>query len=574
MTGRTLSVVENGDGEAAREIPGAQALRRGLSLLDIVAESDKPLRFVEIAEQSGLSKPTAHRMLATLVEAGLLRIDERDQTYRLGFRLFRMAHRVWNEFDLRGAASPELARLADLTGEAVRLAVLDDTSVLYIDQRDSAQAVRLGLGVGARVAAHASGAGKAIVAHLDPQHRQTLVTRLSLERFTPNTIVDPVEFARELELTKGRGYAVSFGEQHADISSVAAPIFDHRAIAIGAIAIVGPSYRMGVDRLHALGRDAIEAARRVSGNVGQLAMSISINPRPLGPARDDLRCAVPSSCFLGEGPVWSAADKRLLFVDILAPSVILADPESGQFVSKPMPELIGAAVPRARGGFLAATQNGFKTFDWSSDTLTPIAHPEAGKPGNRFNDGKCDRRGRFWAGTLAITTAPGEGALYRLDADGKVATMGKGIHISNGLGWSPDDRRFYFTDSGARRIYVYDFDLDGGEIANRRVFVQLPENAGIPDGLTVDAEGFVWSAHWDGWCVTRYDPDGKVDRVVTLPVPRPTSCCFGGPDLSTLYITTARIRMSQRQLAEAPLSGGVFALRAGVRGQADTPFAG
>lgn len=104
--------------------------------------------------------------------------------------------------------------------------------------------------------------------------------------------------------------------------------------------------------------------------------------------------------------------------------------------------------------------------------------------------------------------------------------------------------------------------------------MQLPENAGSPDGLTVDAEGFVWSAHWDGWCVTRYDPDGKVDRVVTLPVPRPTSCCFGGPDLSTLYITTARIRMSQRQLAEAPLSGGVFALRAGVRGQADTPFAG
>jgi sugar lactone lactonase YvrE len=132
----------------------------------------------------------------------------------------------------------------------------------------------------------------------------------------------------------------------------------------------------------------------------------------------------------------------------------------------------------------------------------------------------------------------------------------------------------YFTDSGVKRIYVYDFDLESGEIANRRVFVQLPDGAGLPDGLAVDEEGFVWSAHWDGWCVTRYDPGGKIDRVVSVPVPRPTSCCFGGPDLSTLFVTSARIRLSARQLADAPLSGGVFALNAGVRGQLDTAFAG
>jgi sugar lactone lactonase YvrE/DNA-binding IclR family transcriptional regulator len=574
MSTRSLSVVEAEGGDAIREIPGAQALRRGLSLLDIVADSDRPLRYVDIVERSGLSKPTAHRMLATLVEAGLLRVDERDLTYRLGVRLFRMAHRVWSEFDLRGAAAPELARLADTTDEAARLAVLDGAFVLYIDQRDTAQPVRLSMGVGARVAAHASGAGKAILAHLDPQHRQMLTGRLALERFTPNTIVDPDELARQLDLIKARGYAVSFEEQHSGVSSVAAPILDHRAIAIGAIAIVGPAYRLGIDRLHALGRDAMEAARRVSGNAGQSAMSITINPRPLGPDREDLRCAIPSSCFLGEGPVWSAAENRLIFVDILAPSVISADPATGQFVTKPMPELVGAVVPRARGGYVGALQSGFKTFDWSSDALATIATPEADKPGNRFNDGKCDRRGRFWAGTLAIDTVPGAGALYRLDPDGRVTRMDRGFHVSNGLGWSPDDRHMYFTDSGAKRIYVYDFDVETGAIANRRVFVQLQDDVGIPDGLAVDAEGFVWSAQWDGWCVTRYDPDGKVDRVINLPVPRPTSCCFGGPDLTTLYITSARIRLSARQLAEAPLSGGVFALRAGVRGQLDTPFSG
>ena len=560
--------------EVGREIPGAQALRRGLSLLDIVADSSRPLRFGEIAEQSGLTKGTAHRMLATLVEAGLLRVDERDQTYRLGFRLFEMAHRVWGEFDLRSAAEPELERLRDLTGEAVRLAVLDGQEVLYVDQREAAQAIRLSNGVGARAASYASGAGKAILAHLDPPIRQQVLASLHLRRFTPNTITERGELEQQLDLTKARGYSVSLEEQHVGVASVAAPILDHQARAIGAIAIVGPAFRLSVDRLHALGRDVMEAARRISGNAGQIAMSININPRPLGPDRDDLHCVFPTTCFLGEGPVWSGSENRLHWVDILAPAIVSGDPATGKFTSKPMPELVGAVVPRRRGGLVAAMQTGFKAVDPDTGAVTLIAHPEADKPGNRFNDGKCDRRGRFWAATMAINTLPGEGSIYRLDADRRVTRMDTGFHVSNGLGWSPDSTRFYFTDSGPRRIYAYDFDLDSGALANRRIFVQVPDHVGIPDGLAVDAEGFVWSAHWDGWCVTRYDPDGKVDRVINLPVPRPTSCAFGGPDLTTLFITSARIRLSAQQLAEAPLSGSVFALQSGIRGLPETPYAG
>lgn len=567
-----LASVANDDG--ARDGSGVQALKRALSLLDIVADNGRPLRFSEIAQIAGLSKPTVHRMLGALVEAGLLRVDERDQTYRLGSRLFQMAHRVWSEFDLRGAAAPELERLCEATGEAVRLAIFDGGAVLTIDQRDTLAPVRLGSGVGARAPAHASGAGKAILAHLDPQERRQLLASLSLDRFTPNTITDRDEFVRQLDLAKAHGYAVSYEESHLGVAAVAAPVLDHRARAIGAIAIVGPSYRLGLDRLHALGRDVMEAARRVSGNAGQVAMSITINPRPLGPDRDDVHCAVPASAFLGEGPVWISAARKLLYVDILAPSVTLADPSTGAFETKPMPELVGAVVPRRRGGYVAAMQSGFKAFDWGSPTITTIAHPEADKPGNRFNDGKCDTRGRFWAGSLAIDTKPGEGALWRLDADGRVHRMDQGFQVSNGLGWSPDDRRFYFTDTGAKRIYVYDYEAESGAIANRRVFVQLPDGVGSPDGLTVDSEGHVWSAHWDGWCVTRYDPDGRVDRVINLPVPRPTSCAFGGADLSTLFVTSARIRLSAQQLAEAPLSGSVFALSAGVRGLPDTMFAG
>lgn len=573
---KKLAVIEPTDTlpDVGREIPGAQALRRGLSLLDIVAETPGRLRFSEIADRAGLTRATAHRMLAALVEAGMLRVDERDQTYNLGFRLFEMAHRVWDQFDLRSAAEPELERLRDLTGETIRLGILDAGEILYVDQREAAQTVRLGNGVGSRTASYASGAGKAILAHLDPLIRERMLNALAARKFTPNTIVARDELARELDLTKARGYAISLEEQHLGVNSVAAPILDQRARSIGAIAVVGPSYRLSVDRLHALGREVMEAARRISGNAGQVAMSIQINPRPLGADREDVVSVVPTTAFLGEGPVWLPEEKRLLFVDILAPAVVSADPEAGTFVTHAMPELISAIVPRRRGGFVAAMQTGFKAIDLAGGRVTPIASPEADRPGNRFNDGKCDRRGRFWAGTLAIDTTPGHGSLYRLDPDGRCQRMDSGFHISNGLGWSPDDRTFYFTDSEPRRIYAYDFDVDAGTISNRRIFVQVPEGAGVPDGLAVDTQGFVWSAHWDGWCVTRYDPDGKVDRVINLPVPRPTSCAFGGPDLATLYVTSARIRLSAQQLAEAPLSGSVFAINTGFRGLAETAFAG
>ncbi|MFN3685390.1 SMP-30/gluconolactonase/LRE family protein [Salinarimonas sp.] len=296
--------------------------------------------------------------------------------------------------------------------------------------------------------------------------------------------------------------------------------------------------------------------------------------KPLGPVRADVRCVLPDSAFLGEGPHWLTAERKLLWVDILAPAIHVSDPATGKSTSVRMPELVSAVVPRVRGGYVAAMQTGFKAVDLTTGASTMLASPEADRPGNRFNDGKCDRRGRFWAGTLAIDATPDAGSLYRFDADGRVHLMDTGFHVSNGLGWSPDDRRFYFTDSARRTIYVYDFDLESGAIADRRVFAEIPEGHGVPDGMAVDSEGFVWVAQWDGWCVVRHDPDGKVDRVVNLPVPRPTSCAFGGPDMTTLYVTSARIRLSAAQLADSPLSGSVFAIETGVRGLPETAFAG
>jgi sugar lactone lactonase YvrE len=284
--------------------------------------------------------------------------------------------------------------------------------------------------------------------------------------------------------------------------------------------------------------------------------------------------AVPLGATLGEGPVWLPATRQLACVDILAPAIILADPLTGRFQRFPMPEPVGAVVPRRHGGWLAALRSGLVTVDLATGALTTIARPEAHKPGNRFNDGKCDRRGRFFIGSMAMDQAPGQGSLYRFDPDGRCTPIDHGFTVANGLGWSPDDRLFYMTDSGARRIDVYDYDIETGAVQNRRPFRANADDPGVPDGLAVDAEGHVWSARWDGGCVMRFDPDGRVDRVIAMPVPRPTSVAFGGDDLATLFVTSARVRLSDGQLAQAPLSGHVLQVAAGARGLPEVAFAG
>lgn len=558
--------------EAGAGQPGMQALTRGLTVIELAAAAPKPVRFKDLLEASGLPKGTLHRILQTLVKARYLKLEPREQTYRLGARPFELAHRVWDQFDLRGAAAPELERLCEMTGETVRLGVLDEGRVLYIDQREAPRPLRIANGVGARAAVHASALGKAIVSHLAPAERRLILAEQNLTAFTDHTIVATGDFERQLNVIKARGYAISIGEQHEGISAVAAPILDHKAEPLGAIGILAPSSRLAETELHALGREVMDAARRISGNIGELAMSLNINPRPLGIVRDDVTCAIPGADFLGEGPHWMAERGRLVWVDILAPAVVTGDPETGAREARAMPELIGVVVPKRSGGFIAATETGIHALEEGG--LRLLAEPERDRPGNRFNDGKCDARGRFWVGSLAITTQPDRGQLWRYDPDGGLHLMETGVHIANGLGWSPDYRRFYFTDSGRRTIWVYDFDLERGEIANRRVFVELGEAEGVPDGLAVDAQGHVWSAHWDGWCVTRYDPQGQVERVVTLPVPRPTSCVFGGPGMTTLYVTSARVRLSSQQLAEAPWSGSVLAVETGICGMPVADFAG
>jgi sugar lactone lactonase YvrE len=229
---------------------------------------------------------------------------------------------------------------------------------------------------------------------------------------------------------------------------------------------------------------------------------------------------------------------------------------------------------RKAGGFIAATAQGIANWDIQRKTFEPFCDPLKGRTGIRFNDAATDSQGRFWVGTLNEANPKGpDGELYCVQGNHSCQLMDKDITVSNGIGWSPDKTILYFTDSFRYCIYVYDFS-EAGTIANRRIFVQTAPEGGIPDGLTVDTEGFVWSAYCGGWRVVRYNPEGKVDREYRLPVANPTSCAFGGKRLDELYITSAALGLTEEDKRKHPQSGDLFCLRAGIAGMDEPRFAG
>ncbi len=286
----------------------------------------------------------------------------------------------------------------------------------------------------------------------------------------------------------------------------------------------------------------------------------------------EVELVIDSQSTLGEGPMWDADTGMFYWVDIMQNCFHSLDPASNQHQRYDIGQPVGTVVLRQRGGFVLALRDGLAFYDASSNQLESIIDPEADKPESRFNDGAVDRHGRFWAGTMG--KGDGAGALYRLDADLSLHTMVTGVTTSNGLGWSPDNTILYYCDSGPKTIYKYDYDAATGAIENRRVFLQVAPGEGSPDGLTVDSEGFIWSARWDGWKVARFDPDGKLEREFAVPAARVTSCVFGGPDLTDLYITTARTGFTDEQLQDQPLAGGVFRLQTGVKGMVEPKFTG
>lgn len=289
------------------------------------------------------------------------------------------------------------------------------------------------------------------------------------------------------------------------------------------------------------------------------------------PDQPQVTCVADVQAMLGEGPVWVEREQALYWVDIQGHKVFRLHDGDVRHWDTPM--RLCSLAPRARGGFVAGTEDGIFFVDLDSGRFEPIADPEVDRPGNRFNDGKVDRAGRFWAGTMDDQEREAAGTLYRLDDDLRCSAIDDGYRITNGPAFSPDGRRMYHSDTARRVTYAFDLD-DAGNAANRREFARFSVDEGFPDGMTVDAEGGLWIAFWGGWCLRRYSPDGELLQNVELQAQQVTSCAFGGEGLRTLFITSARRGLEGTELARQPFSGGLFAAQVGVSGIAELPFAG
>ena len=289
---------------------------------------------------------------------------------------------------------------------------------------------------------------------------------------------------------------------------------------------------------------------------------------------DGLRCVLEAKASLGECPIWSAVEQALYWVDINAPSLNRFDPATGQNTVMPMLESIGCFALRRSGGFVVALRGGIWFAQRDGSLLRRVAPAPYDPLHHRFNDGRCDPRGRLIVGTMNEKRDGTTGALYRLDADCTLTRILLDMTISNGLAFSPDGRAMYHADTPAQLITAHDYDAATGTPSNARIFASFTDPGDRPDGAAVDSEGCYWTAQYRGGKLKRMAPDGRLLTEVALPAMCPTMCAFGGRDLRTLYVTSARQQRDAEELARLPLSGGIFSMRVSVPGLPEPSFAG
>ena len=284
---------------------------------------------------------------------------------------------------------------------------------------------------------------------------------------------------------------------------------------------------------------------------------------------------VDAHAQVGEGPLWDEEQQVLYWVDILSSLLYIYDPATGENRVLDVGQHVGTVVIRASGGLMLAVRSGFASFDLNTQELTLIANPEAHITGNRFNDGKCDPAGRFWAGTMAYENPTNQGSLYRLDTDLSVHKIFGDVAISNGIIWSLDHTTMYYIDTLRKNVRAFDYADDTGDISNERVIINVPEEIGMPDGMAIDSEGMLWVAHYGGSCVSRWNSNtAQLLLKIDLPVTQVTACAFGGPNLDILFITSAAQELDAAELARQPLAGGLFAIKTPYQGVPSFRFGG
>lgn len=288
----------------------------------------------------------------------------------------------------------------------------------------------------------------------------------------------------------------------------------------------------------------------------------------------ELQVAVKTQAQLGEGPIWNANQQCLYWVDILVHKLHVFDPATGRNRTIDLGQPIGTVVPRASGGVIVALRDGIAHLDLVSEELTFLSEIEKEIKDNRFNDGKCDPAGRFWAGTMEFNGKAGCGTLYCMETDLTITSKVSPVTISNGLVWSSDDSKMYYIDTPTQKVVAYEYDINTGNIQNPTTAIEN-DSEGHMDGMAIDAEGMLWIAFFHGSAVRRFDPQtGKLLETIELPATQVTACAFGGKDLDELYITTAAIGLDEQALSQQPLAGSLFRIKTSVKGMPSYAFLG
>lgn len=273
-------------------------------------------------------------------------------------------------------------------------------------------------------------------------------------------------------------------------------------------------------------------------------------------------------CTIGEGPSWDERTNTIYFIDLLGNTIYSFD--GSRVLKRVLKENIGAAVVRERGGMVAVTMTGYYLVDFPDGEVKQICDPEAGRENSRFNDGKCDAKGRFWAGTMSRALDSGygealpESALWCMDTKQQVSLKLDKVIQGNGMAWTPDNRKMYFIDSQTYTVQEFDFDLEKSAISNGHVVVQVPREMGLPDGMTVDSQGMLWVALWGGGAISRWNPaTGELLEKISIPAKNVTACTFGGENMDELYVTTAKLDTNEE---EYPYAGGLFKIKMDITG--------
>jgi sugar lactone lactonase YvrE len=284
---------------------------------------------------------------------------------------------------------------------------------------------------------------------------------------------------------------------------------------------------------------------------------------------------VDSQSALAEGPSWDEKNNKLYWVDIVGKKFYRYDPITEMNTTANSDQQVGAIASRNTGGVILALQNGFYFYDWDHDRYEKIYDPESHIESNRFNDGKCDPAGRFWAGTMDSRSAEGKGSLYVVHKNLKVEKKLAHVTISNGMAWSPDFSKMYYIDTPTQQVVSFNYSIQTGHIENPQVVVTFPKGVGSPDGMTIDQDGMLWIAHWGGYGISRWNPNsGKQLEFISIPSANVTSCSFGREHLDQLYVTTARIGTSQEDQEKFPHAGGLFRMKMNIKGSKTFSFNG